>query len=105
ETQDFLKRMRTETERIHLVLRDLLDFARPEARSEEDETVADVVEVAKDAIALARPQKAFKAVAVELDTKDLALQARIAPRRLSQVMLNLLLNAGDALSEVSDARV
>ena len=27
---DFLRRMRKETERIHVVVRDLLDYARPE---------------------------------------------------------------------------
>ena len=34
--RDFLERMRRETERIHVVLRDLLDFARPEGPSPTD---------------------------------------------------------------------
>ncbi len=108
ESADFLERMRKETDRIHHILRDLLDFSRPEEAGSGGEDVigeADVCEVVRDAIALAKPQKAFKHITLTLDAKDAHAQALIAPRRLSQVMLNLLLNAGDALSAAKEGRV
>jgi two-component system NtrC family sensor kinase len=68
ETQrDFIKRMNHETKRIHDVVRDLLDFARPEkldpgsdARTEP----ADVQGVVRDVVALVKPQKAFKSIEI-----------------------------------------
>src|SRR4029077_18821893 len=58
---DFLQRMRRETERIHAVVRDLLDFARPEASVSPEVTgVADVGAVIEYVVALVRPQKSFQ---------------------------------------------
>ena len=95
---DFLQRMRRETERIHAVVRDLLDFARPEASdSTEAMGVADVGAVVDDVVALVRPQKSFQDVRVESDV-DPSLRARIVAARLTQVLLNIVLNAGAAIA-------
>ena len=52
EQRDFLERMKRETERVHRVLRDLLDFARPMARSEAAEAPGSVAQAIDDVIAL-----------------------------------------------------
>ncbi len=107
EAADFLVRMRKETDRIHHVLRDLLDFSRPEEAGSGGEDVvtdSDVGTVALDAIALAKPQRAFKHVTLTLVCEEPA-RARIAPRRLEQVLINLILNAGDALSQQAQGAV
>jgi signal transduction histidine kinase len=99
EQRDFLQRMRRETERIHTIIRDLLDFARPEEpRSEAGESPgrAEVRCVFDDVVALARPQKHFRGVAIEPEA-DANLVVAMAAPRLIQVLLNLLLNAGAAL--------
>jgi two-component system, NtrC family, sensor kinase len=91
---DFLRRMRKETERIHVVVRDLLDYARPEAGPPSGKPhVASVAEIAADALALVKPQKEWRAIETKV---DVAADARVAlsPQRLTQVLLNLLLNAG-----------
>jgi signal transduction histidine kinase len=100
EEKDFVARMKRETERIHRVLRDLLDFARPDrdAPPSAATETARVVEVATDVAALVRPQRAFRDVALEVDVGS-ELVARIAPARLTQVLLNLVLNAGDAMTQ------
>src|SRR4029079_17200755 len=50
---DFLRRMRKETERIHVVVRALLDSARPESGPPSGrQAIANVTEVAADALAL-----------------------------------------------------
>jgi signal transduction histidine kinase len=96
---DFLKRMRRETERIHVVVRDLLDYARPEREPRSGEGgVASVAEVIADALALVKPQKAWRGIDAHVEV-DGALRVTLSPQRLTQVLLNLLLNAGSALGE------
>jgi two-component system, NtrC family, sensor kinase len=95
---DFLKRMRKETERIHVVVRDLLDYARPETGpSSMRMMVASISEVIDDALALVRPQREFKTIDMRMDV-EANLSVALSPQRLTQVLLNLLLNAGAALS-------
>ncbi len=110
ETQrDFVQRMRKETERIHVVLRDLLDFARPEQPANSvggSPTPADVRSVVSDVVALVKPQKAFRAARVEVDVEGEPRVTLPGPR-LTQVLLNLVLNAGAALADAKreDGRV
>ncbi len=97
--RDFLQRMRRETERIHVVVRDLLDFARPEGHSEADPgppVPADVRAVVEDVTALVRPQKLFRAVRIETDLAP-EIEVALPASRLTQVLLNLVLNAGAAI--------
>ena len=104
ESADYVKRMRKETERVHGILRDLLDFARPET---DGMTVsagpARVADVMNDVVALLKPQKRSRDVTIEVDGGD-ALAA-IAPERLTQVLLNLALNAGDAMEKTKDKKL
>jgi signal transduction histidine kinase len=103
EQRDFLQRMRRETERIHTIIRDLLDFARPEGPraggEAEAEQPAEVGRVVDDVVALARPQKDFRGVRIETGI-DEALAVAMSANRLTQVLLNLVLNAGAALASV-----
>ena len=94
---DFLRRMRKETERIHVVVRDLLDYARPEESAVSSRpSFASVAEVIDDAWNLVRPQRDFKSIEVDVDV-DADTRVALSPQRLTQVILNLLLNAGAAL--------
>ena len=96
---DFLKRMRKETERINVVVRDLLDYARPESGPPSGRPVlTEVSEIVGDALALVRPQKEWKGVDVDVDI-EASLHVALSPQRLTQVLLNLLLNAGAALAD------
>jgi signal transduction histidine kinase len=96
--------MRKETERVHGILRDLLDFARPET---DGMTVsagpARVADVMNDVVALLKPQKRLREVAVEIDGGDVLVA--IGPERLTQVLLNLALNAGDAMEKTKDGKL
>jgi signal transduction histidine kinase len=109
ETQkDFIVRMKKETERIHGVVRDLLDFARPEKAepaSGGPAEPADVKDVVKDVLALIRPQSSFRALTLETKLGDAPLFVRLSAARLTQVLLNLVLNAGDAATESASKRV
>jgi signal transduction histidine kinase len=104
EQRDFLTRMKRETERIHLVLRDLLDFARPEKAEgggggvDSHHPPAQVAAVVKDVLALVRPQRAFKDITLKNEVADEGLLVTLSAGRLTQVVLNLVLNAVDAIA-------
>jgi signal transduction histidine kinase len=106
EQKDFLTRMKRETERIHLVLRDLLDFARPEKDASVDShhPPAQVAAVVEDVVALVRPQKGLKDVTLVNAATDDTLVVKLPAGRLTQVLLNLVLNAVDALAEATLVR-
>jgi len=98
--RDFLQRMRRETERIHTVVRGLLDFARPEGGPTPDVGVhgsARVLEVVEDVVGLVRPHRPFRDVQIETAV-DPSLRVSLPAPRLTQVLLNLVLNAGAAIA-------
>jgi two-component system, NtrC family, sensor kinase len=101
---DFLRRMRKETERINVVVRDLLDFARPETGAPEGHVArASVAEAAADAAGLVRPQKEWRSIDTKLELEG-DLHVALSAQRLTQVLLNLLLNAGAALASCPGQR-
>ncbi|MEO8799026.1 MAG: HAMP domain-containing sensor histidine kinase [Polyangiaceae bacterium] len=106
ESRDFLVRMKKETERIHMIVRDLLDFARPEGQAESTGQFApaSVMDVIAEVAQLAKPQKAFRDVVLEIDAPE-GFCVPMSSARLTQVLLNLLLNAGHALEGTRDAKV
>jgi signal transduction histidine kinase len=101
ERRDFLERMKRETERIHKVLRDLLDFARPAARAPAGgrEPPGSIGEALGDVVALVTPQKGFREIALAVDVAPDLPAVALSHERLVQVLLNLLLNAADAVPE------
>ncbi|MCA9582158.1 MAG: HAMP domain-containing protein [Myxococcales bacterium] len=97
EQREFLARIQSETERIHKIIRNLLDYSR---RSDDQEgpSEADLGAVVEDAVRLIAPQKDLRKVTMERRiAEDLPL-APIDAEQLTQVVLNLLLNAADAIA-------
>lgn len=107
ERHEFLTRMRKETNRIHAILRDLLDFARPEASTAPDSTQdgADAKAVAEQVIALAKMQRTAKMVHFAIDIDGATPRVGMSSHRLTQVLLNLVLNALDGATVDRSARV
>jgi C4-dicarboxylate-specific signal transduction histidine kinase len=104
ERAEFLTRIHKETERIHQIIRDLLDFARRDAEAEANET-ADVAQAVQDAVGLVRHQKESREVVIRVAIDPAVGLVRGASHRLTQVVLNLLLNAVDALFGQKGAEV
>lgn len=100
EERDFLARMKRETERIHRILRDLLDFARPATRQAgkallvAEGSLPRAVDIALD---LLRPQKVLRDVALSISVPQELPLVALAEEQLVQIVLNLLLNAADAV--------
>jgi two-component system NtrC family sensor kinase len=97
QQREFLVRVSNETERINGIIRDLLDFARHDAPDDERNETSDLCEVIRDAVALVRPQKESKDVTIEISVDARVGRVQGPARRLTQIVLNLLLNAVDAL--------
>jgi signal transduction histidine kinase len=95
EVDDFLGRIGAEARRIDAIVRDLLDFARPAAPALGSVDLAVAVDAA---VRLARVQARLRDVEVTVDVCAAPGAVLADERRLSQVFLNLLLNAGDAMS-------
>lgn len=102
QVRDFAGRIRKESDRAHGTIRDLLDFARsrPEADGEESTRHAEAKTVLADVIDTVRgllvPQRGFRHIEVHAAVaRD--LRVRMAEPRLTQVLVNLALNAQDAI--------
>jgi signal transduction histidine kinase len=108
EERDFMQRMRKETERIHRILRDLLQFARPAAAplaGEADQEPGDVETAARDTAALVAPQRSLKEVSLNLDVASGLPAVALGHEQLMQVILNLVMNAADAVGAGGNIRV
>jgi two-component system NtrC family sensor kinase len=108
EERDFLVRMRKETERIHRILRDLLQFARPAAQplsGEAEQEPGDVETAARDTAALVAPQRSLKEVSLKLEVSPDLPAVSLGHEQLMQVILNLVLNAADAVGAGGNVRI
>jgi signal transduction histidine kinase len=95
ERRDALERVKAETQRINRIIRDLLEYSRP---SHEEATCIDPLRVVRSAEALLSPQARFRKIAVvHLPADGPWPSVLVSPGRLTQVVVNLLLNAADAM--------
>jgi signal transduction histidine kinase len=103
ESRDLVERMKRETERVHRIMRDLLDFARadmdPSAPSSGPDATCSVRDIVDEVVALIRPQKGIRDLAWSVEVADGLPPVRMAGAKLQQVLLNLVLNAADAIFE------
>jgi two-component system NtrC family sensor kinase len=93
--RDSLERIRKETDRIREIVAELLDYSRPVTGVVEPVRVADAVDIA---LSLVEPQARWKDVEVARELADNLPPVATSQSRLVQVLLNLFLNAADAMS-------
>lgn len=103
EQRDFLERMKKETARIDRVISDLLTYARPAkadmqtANSSMGSTEPGrIEETVDDVLSLLRPQRDMKEVTFRRDIEAGLPPVPLSQSELTQVLLNLLMNAADA---------
>jgi signal transduction histidine kinase len=96
EEDEFLRRVQSETERIHRIIRNLLDFARTPSDTKVARAAV-VSEAVADAVHLVSPQKDLRGVRIERRIAEELPEVALDADRLTQVLLNLLLNAADAI--------
>jgi two-component system, NtrC family, sensor kinase len=94
--RDLCRRSLGELERIDRLVRDLLDYASPKGEAPE---LLDPGQVAAEAVQLLENQGVFGGIHVRLDVANGLPGVRMERHKLTQVLVNLLLNARDALGE------
>lgn len=103
---DLLPRMRQELDRIHRIIRDLLDYARRgSVEGAGDLVPVPVGAVAEAVAALVRVQRRFPALEISVDLGTPAPTVLAEARRLQQVLLNLVVNAAEAMSGRGAVRI
>jgi C4-dicarboxylate-specific signal transduction histidine kinase len=96
--EEWIEAIRHETGRIDRVVRGLLDFARPTSRSL---SVFDVNRVIRETTELLQNQGRLRTVRIESDLELPSPNVLGDPGHLEQILVNLLLNADDAIQEAS----
>lgn len=102
EEAEYLRDIADATDRVNQIIRDLLDFARP-VQSEEREVV--VGPAIRNAVKLVRAHKFLRDVDVSLSLPEHEVVAYMSESRLQQVIVNLLMNAGEAMEGKGRAHV
>lgn len=105
EQRDFLERMKKETQRIHRVLGELLAYARPSPTVLEPESPGHIAEALAQVRALLEPQKSAKSIQWQVDLPEFLPPVRLSHEKLTQVLLNLVLNALDACPDPGQIQV
>jgi signal transduction histidine kinase len=102
QARDHLERAAQQGGRVRTILRQLLDFSRPtEGRIQP----VDVAACAEEAAQLVRAQRSYAGIDLEVRRDACVPRALADPGVLGQVLLNLLLNAGDALRDRPGGRI
>lgn len=94
EKTEFLNSIEKEIERIDRIIRTLLDYSRP--RGFELKRV-DVNDVIRDAAEIVKTQGLLKSIDLKLELSPGLSPIEVDPHQLSQVFINLILNAKDAI--------
>jgi len=102
ESKDYLKRIVKEIERINRIVRELLDFARPSKFEIKDVEINKVIE---SALSLLSYQNNFKNIETRLNLQSDLPAIKGDEFQLSQVFINIILNAIDAMPKGGILRI
>jgi signal transduction histidine kinase len=97
-TRGYLERAAREGTRVRTILRQLLDFSRPPRTAR---IPVNLVAVCEEAAALVRAQKRYARVDIRVAAEGDPPFALADPDGVAQIVLNLLLNAVDAITAIS----
>jgi two-component system NtrC family sensor kinase len=95
EPQEDVKVIIRETKRCRDIVRNLLDFARQEAPKLE---VMDPNQVVDQSLSLVKRLPQFRNIEINVDKAEKTPAIRCDQRQIQQVILNLMLNAADAMN-------
>jgi signal transduction histidine kinase len=102
EAKDYLRRIEKEIARINRIVRELLDFARPSKLEIRNVEVNGVIE---NALSLLSYQKSFRNIQTELNLQAPLPFVKGDETQLSQVFINVILNAVDAMPQGGSLRI
>ncbi len=94
EAREHLGRASEQGERIRRILKQLLDFSKP---PRPERVPLDLPALARESVELTRTQTRLRGVAFEVRVEDEVPTVCGDPGMVAQILLNLVLNAGDAV--------
>ncbi|HKJ33452.1 MAG TPA: ATP-binding protein, partial [Balneolales bacterium] len=101
-TKDNLGKVREHIDRITKIVRDLVDFSRPSiARA----TQTQINEVIESSVGLLKHDARCRDVTFDLQFDKRLPRINCVPDHINQVIVNLLLNAVDAIQNTKDKRI
>jgi len=92
--KEFLGKIEREVERINKIIKTLLDYSRPTSYDVRD---ADMNDLVRHTVEIVKTQGALKKIKLALELSDGLPEITIDPSQFSQVLINLILNARDAM--------
>jgi len=96
EKKDFMNRIESEIVRVNRIIRQLLDFSRPSSGEPEKTRVHDSV---KMTLGMLEPQPMMEGIRTTLELNARKDTVLADPNQLQQVLVNIIMNAADALGE------
>jgi signal transduction histidine kinase len=100
--KDYLKRIEKEIERINRIVRELLNYARPTKFEIKEVEVNQIIE---NTLSLLSYQKSFKNIETRLEFQPHLPPIQGDESQLSQVFMNIILNAVDAMPQGGTLRI
>ncbi|MCF7807240.1 MAG: PAS domain S-box protein [Candidatus Marinimicrobia bacterium] len=94
-----LARIQSNIERITKIVHELVDFTRPQAT---DTQAIHINEVIQSAVGLMSYDNRSQKISIKLDLQENLPRIKASPDKVHQVIVNLLVNAFDALKETGD---
>lgn len=94
EKREYIERMQREAERMNRIIKNLLNYSRAEAGDIEPVNVEQVLGTALDVL---RPQKVMRSIEIDVKASPDARPVMATRDRLTQVFVNLALNATEAM--------
>ncbi len=102
EQKDYLKRIEKELLRIDGIVRDLREYSTPSPRKI---LPADLNGIVRDTVDMLKRQRDFRAVRFELHLEEPLPRVSVDPGQVQQVLVNLFLNAKDAMGGEGSVQV
>jgi two-component system, NtrC family, sensor kinase len=96
DKEDFLSRIESEIIRINIIIRQLLDFSRPSAESNEEFGIHNII---SETVNMLSPHPLMEDIHFVLDLKAARDSVFCNSGQLQQVFLNIIMNAVDVLKE------
>jgi signal transduction histidine kinase len=100
--RECLQRAAREGERVRQILRQLLDYSRPQRPSR---VAVDVAAACEEVAELVRAQRRYAGISLSVSAQGALPPALADPGVLAQILLNLLLNAADAVCGREGGRI